>query len=89
MIGKLWEALGIVNGNLISGTVIFAFCVAHPIPQTMAGVQVDTDSDEFQAWYLAFTSFATSAIFESLHNVNEILNMYFKETYRTNRQKKS
>ena len=52
MIGKLWEALGIVNGNLISGTVIFAFCVAHPIPQTMAGVQVDTDSDEFQAWYL-------------------------------------
>jgi hypothetical protein len=55
----------------------------------MAGVQVDTDSDEFQAWYLAFTSFATSAIFESLHNVNEILNMYFKETNRTNRQKKS
>jgi hypothetical protein len=29
----------------------------YPVPQTMAGVEIDVDSDEFQDWYLAFTRF--------------------------------
>jgi hypothetical protein len=33
----------------------------------MAGVEIDTDSDEFQAWYQAFTMFPPVAIFESQH----------------------
>ena len=44
--------LGVINGNLISGDHYDYAGSAHPIPQTMAGVQVeiDVDSDEFQEW---------------------------------------
>ncbi len=41
-----WEELGIAKGTLLS------VCTKiHMIPQTMAGVEIDTYSDEFQAWY--------------------------------------
>ena len=31
--------------------------VAYPIPQTMAGVEIEVESDESQEWYRAVTAF--------------------------------
>ena len=53
----------------------------------MAGVEIDTDSDEFKAWYLAFTSFPPSAMLESQAKLNEILGRHFEDTNRTGRKK--
>ncbi len=39
----------------------------------MAGVEIDTNSDEFQAWYLEFTLSPPSALLESQAKLNEIL----------------
>ncbi len=60
---------------------------SFPIPQTMAGVEIDTDSDEFQAWYSAFTSFPPSALLESQANLNEILGRHFEDTNQTGQRK--
>ena len=60
-----WEELGIAKGTLLSGMYQDTYGNSFPIPQTMAGVEIDTDSDEFQAWYLALTSFPPSALRES------------------------
>jgi hypothetical protein len=49
------------------------------IPLTMAGVEIDTDSDKFQVWYQALTNFPPVAIFESQHKISEILNKYNKK----------
>ena len=57
-----WESLGVINGNLISGEHYDYAGNAYPIPQTMAGVEIDVDSDEFQEWYRAFTTFPSQAI---------------------------
>ena len=55
----------------------------------MASVEIDTDSDEFQAWYLAFTSssFPPSALLESQAKLDEILGRHFEDTNRTGRKK--
>ena len=47
-----------INGNLISGMRYDCAGVVYLIPQTMAGVEINVDSDEFQEWYRAF--FGTS-----------------------------
>ncbi len=60
---------------------------SFPIPQTMAGVEIDTNSDEFQAWYLAFTSFPPSAMLESQAKLNKILGRHFEDTNQTGRKK--
>ena len=44
-----------INGNLISGVHYDYANNPYLIPQTMAGVEIDVDSDEFQEWYRAFT----------------------------------
>ncbi len=53
----------------------------------MAGVEVDTDSDEFQAGYLAFTSSPPSALLESQAKLKEIMGRHFEDTNRTGRKK--
>ena len=45
-----WKSLGVINGNLISGDHYDYAGNAYPIPKTMAGVEIEVDSDEFQAW---------------------------------------
>ena len=75
-----WEELGIAKGTFLSGMYQDTYGNSFPIPQTMAGVEIDTDLDEFQEWYLAFTSFPPSAI-------NEILGRHFEDTNRTGRKK--
>jgi hypothetical protein len=50
-------------------------------------VEIDTDSDEFQAWYLAFTSFPPSALLESQAKLNEIVGRHFEDTNQTGRKK--
>ncbi len=56
------------------------------IPDT-AGVEIDADSDEIQAWYFAFTSFPPSVLLESDAKLNEILSRHFEDTNRTGRKK--
>ncbi len=60
---------------------------SFPIPQTMAGAEIDTDSDEFQSWYLLFTSFPSSALLESQAKLNEILGRHFEDANRTGKKK--
>jgi hypothetical protein len=45
-----WEELGIAKGTLLSGMYQDTHGNSFPIPQTMAGVEIDTYSDEVQAW---------------------------------------
>ena len=52
---------------------------AYPIPQTMAGVEIDVDSDEYQAWYTSLSKFPPRAIFEAQLKISEILTKYFEE----------
>ena len=61
--------------SLLSGVCYDHNGDAFPIPQTMAGVEIDVDSEEFQEWYHSFTRFPPAAIFEAQHNISEILNM--------------
>ncbi len=44
-----WEELGIAKGTLLSGMYQDAYENSFLVPPTMAGVEIDTDSDEFQA----------------------------------------
>ena len=44
----------------------------YPIPQAMAGVEIDVDSTEYQAWYQSFTKFPSHAIFEAQHKISKI-----------------
>ncbi len=55
----------------------------------MAGVEIDVDSKEFQDWFTAFTRFPLAAIFDAQHKISEILNKYFEESNRANRQRQS
>ena len=82
-----WESLGVINGNLISGDHYDYAGNAYPIPQTMAGVEIDVDSDEYQEWYRAFTTFPSQAISEAQHQINSTINKYVEGGNRTNRQK--
>ena len=61
----------------------------YPIPQTMAGVEIDIDSDEFQEWYRSFSQFQPPAIFEGQHKISEVLSKYFEDSNRTKQQKQS
>ena len=62
---------------------------AYPIPQTMARVEIDADSVEYQAWYTSSSNFLLQAIFEAQYKFSEILTKYFEESNRTERQKQS
>ena len=54
----------------------------------MAGVEIDVDSDEFQEWYRAFTTFPSQAISEAQHQINTTINnKYVEGGNRTTRQK--
>ena len=55
----------------------------------MAGVEIDIDSDEFQAWYVAFSKFPPQAIFEGQHKISEILSKHFEDPNRSKRQAQS
>ncbi len=55
----------------------------------MAGVEIDVDSDKFQEWYHSFNRFPPTAIDEAQHKIGEIINKYFDESNRENRQKQS
>ncbi len=46
---EVWEELGIAKGTLLSGMYQDTYGNSFPVPPTMAGVEIDTDSDEFQA----------------------------------------
>ena len=71
-----------INGNLTSGDHYDYAGNAYPIPQTMAGVEIDVDSDEFQEpeWYSlrAFTAFPSQAISEAQHQINTTISKYVK-----------
>jgi len=86
---KGWESLGVINGNLISLDHYDYAGNAYPIPQTMAGIEVEVDSDEFQAWYREFTTFPSQAISEAQYQINAVINKYIEGGNRTNRQKQS
>ena len=84
-----WESLGIASSSLLSGEKEDHMGNFYPIPQMMAGVEIDLDSDEFQALYLAFSKFPPPAIFEGQHKISEILSKYFEDSNRSKRQKQS
>jgi hypothetical protein len=78
-----------VSSSLLSGVKYDHMHNPYPIQQTMAGVEINVDLEEFQEWYIAFTKFPPAAIFDAQHKISEILNMYFEESNRANRQKQS
>ncbi len=47
-----WESLGVINGNLISGEHQDYAGNFYQIPQTMAGIEIEIDSDEFKKKYI-------------------------------------
>ena len=83
------ESLGITSSILLSGERVDLNGIYRPIPQTMAWVEIDIDSDEFQAWYVAFSKFPPQAIFEGQHKISEILSKHFEEPNRSKRQAQS
>ena len=42
-----WEALGIASSSLLSGVRYDYMNNEYQIPQTMAGMEIDVDSDEY------------------------------------------
>ena len=84
-----WESLGIASSSLLSGERVDHNGNYYLIPQTKAGVEIDLDSDEFQAWYLAFSNFPPPAIFEGQHKISEILSKYFEDSNRSKPQRQS
>ena len=38
-----------------------------------AGIEIAVDSDEFQAWYKAFTMFPSHAISEAQYQINAVI----------------
>ena len=69
-----WINLGLINGNLISGDHHDCAGNLYPIPQTMAGIEIKVDSDEFQQWYKAFTTFPSQAISEAQYQIHALIN---------------
>jgi hypothetical protein len=80
-----WEAVGAINGNLISGNDQDHNGNVYQIPHTMAGVEIDVDSEEFQGWYKSFTTFPAQAISEAQYQINAILNKSIEGGNMTNR----
>ena len=73
-----WESLGVINGNLISGDHYDYAGNAYPIPQTMAGVEIDVDSNAFKEWHRVFTTFPARAISEAHHQISTSLYDYLQ-----------
>ena len=65
-----------INGNLISGVYYDYAGNEYPIPQTIAGVEIDVDFDEFQEWYRAINTVPAQAISEAQHQINTTINKY-------------
>ena len=86
---KGWESLGVINGNLIESDHCYYAGNAYPIPQTMAGIEIEVHSNEFQEWYRAFTTLPSQAISEAQYQINAVINKYIEGGNRTNRQKQS
>ncbi len=63
-----WENIRIVKGTLLQGVYKDAYINSFTILQTMACVEIDTDSDDYQALYLAFTSFKHLHLNKNEHN---------------------
>ena len=57
------EFLGIASSSLLSGDKWDHMGNVYLIPQTMAGVEIDVDSDEYQGWYTSYSKFSTPAFF--------------------------
>jgi hypothetical protein len=74
-----WEALGIASSSLISGVKYDHMGNEYLMPQTMAGVEIDFDSDEYQAWYKSFFKLLPQAIFEAQHKISVIQIKHFEE----------
>ncbi len=55
----------------------------------MAGIEIEVDSNEFQEWNRAFTTFPSQAISEAQYDMNAVINKYIEGGNRTNRQKQS
>ena len=66
-----WINLGLINGNLLSGD--HQDCAGN-LYQTMAGIEIKVDSDEFQQWYKAFTTFPSQAISEAQYQIHALIN---------------
>ena len=84
-----WEALGSFSSSLLSGDEWDHMGSAFPIPQTVAEVKIDMDSDEYQGWYTSFCKVSPPAIYEAQLMISEIVTKYFEESNRTKRQKQS
>jgi hypothetical protein len=65
--------LGVINGNLILGDHYDYAGHAYLIPQTMAGIEIEVDSEEIQGWYRAFTTFPSQAISEAQYQINAVI----------------
>ncbi len=74
-----------MSSSLVLGVKYDHMRNPYPIPQTMAVVEIDVDSDEFQDWFNSFTRFPLAAIFDAQHKISEIINKYFKESNSANR----
>jgi hypothetical protein len=72
--------------SLLSGMKYDQINNPYPIPQTMAGREIDVDLDEFKDWYHSITRFPPAAIFDAQHKISEILNKYFEEYKSANHQ---
>jgi hypothetical protein len=70
--------LGVINGNLISGDHYDYAGHAYQIPQTMAFIEIEVDSEEFQECYRAFATFPSQAISEAQYQINAVINKYMK-----------
>ncbi len=44
----------------------------------MAGIEIEVDSEEFQAWYTAFATFPSQAISEAQYQINAVINQYIE-----------
>ncbi len=66
--------MGVFNGNLISGDHYDYAGHAYPIPQTMADIEIEVDSNEFQEWYKELTTFPSQAVSEAQYQINLVIN---------------
>ena len=50
----------------------------YQAPQTMVGVEINVDFDEYQERYRAFTTFGAQVITEAQQQIHGILNKYIE-----------
>ncbi len=55
----------------------------------MAGIEIEVDSEEFQEWCRALTTFQLQAISEAQYQINVVIKRYIEGGNRTNHQKQS